>query len=573
MLPTLYDALGLREDASAERIRAALRGQIRKYSTQTRDSEGSVEDALRLVDHTGRILTDPELRARYDAAIEAARQAVAINDSHGTAPVGAAGDAEPQASIPYTVTVDAGARPGGQAARRGGLTEKIRVLRGPGLPVIAAGLAVLFLIAFTAGRLAPADPLARATGLLLALATALAFAAAAHYAVHLGFRWWWPVAARDATPVIDLGAVGWRHRDSLFLGEVEVRRDAGWLFDLRTAELDRARVRRNSIPQPWRRLAARMFDYGLWGLVLWCALGWLADVGAVSRVAADTLAQPLLAAVVITASWMPIEALALALARTTPGKWLFGVHVQFAISDPNARHDRTTDILRGASRALRVWLQGLAGGIVALAPMTMAYARERLSIFGETRWDGAGDCLVTHSPLTAIGAATGTVALVAFAGLYGMLWAPALDGALIWSRAQLATVIPAAGDARRSAEEVRGTRPAPGDGAALDAEIEANFARRRERVATLNAEGPRQLDARNYRQAAQLCSEWADLDGGNVRAWQCLGRSLNALREYREAIAALKRARQLAPQDSSIDADIARSERGLVEDFRSRGAR
>ena len=570
MLPTLYDALGLREDASAERIRAALRGQIRKYCKETRDSEGAVEDALRLVDHAARVLVDPELRARYDADIAAAREAGSTYDDHRMA-VGAADRPEPQASIPYTVTVGVGSGQGAQAARRGGLTEKVRALRGAGVPAVVAGLAVLVIVALAAVRLVPADTFSHPLALLLAVAMAIVLVAAVQYAVYLVLRWWWRGVARDAAPVIDLGAVGWRHRDSLFLGNVEARKDAGWLFDLRTAELDRARLQRTSVPHPWRRLAARLFDYGVWGVLLWLGLAPLSGAGAVPRVVIEALGQPLLAGVVITASWIPVEALALALLRTTPGKWLFGVHVQFAISDPQARHDRTGNVLRGLVRAVRVWIEGLAGGVVVLAPVAMAYARERLAVFGETRWDGESDCLVTHSPLTAVGAATGTAGLLAFAALYSLLWSPALDDALVRSRGQTGTVAPSATVAARGTPGV--TDAGTGQGAALDAELEARFAQRRERIAKLSTDGLRQFDAHNYRLAAQLCGEWTDLEGSNVRAWLCLGRSLNALGQYRDAVDALKRAKQHAPPDPAIDAELARAERGLIEDFRRRAAR
>lgn len=569
MLPTLYDALGLRQDASAPRIRAALRGQIRKYCAQTRDNQGTVEDALRLIDRTSRILTDPELRAQYDGDIAAARRAVAERVGRDRSDDT---DDEPPtlATLPLTVTVESGPGSGEGAARRGGLTEKVSAIRGPSPAVIAASASFLLLVAVTAIWLTPVDPLSHVPAMGFALLAAVGFIGATYYVVRLAYRWWRPRDPKRSASTIDLGAVGWRHRNSLFLGDVEVRKDSGWLFNLRTAELDRARLGRITTACPWRRLAARLLDYGLWGLVLWLVLAALAAAGFAPGVAADALGQPLLAAVVITASWIPAEALALAFVRTTFGKWLFGVHVQFAISDPYARRVRSADVLRAAARALRVWVQGVACGFLVLAPASIALARERLEAIGETAWDGAEDCLVSHSPLTGIGAATGSAGLLVFVWLYAVMWSPVLDGALASARVQLAKVIPGTAVAPRSAAEAARLS---GEAAAVNAEMEAQFAQRRERIAVLSTNGLRQLDARNYLKAAELCGEWADLERGNVKAWQCLGRSLNALGQYRDAAAALRRAKQLAPQDTSIDGDLARSERGVVEDFRSRGVR
>ena len=48
-----------RRNASDDEVRAALRGQIRKYYAKTRDGQGNVEEALRFINHASRILSDP----------------------------------------------------------------------------------------------------------------------------------------------------------------------------------------------------------------------------------------------------------------------------------------------------------------------------------------------------------------------------------------------------------------------------------------------------------------------------------------------------------------------------------
>ena len=54
----------------------------------------------------------------------------------------------------------------------------------------------------------------------------------------------------------------------MFLGTNQPQEDASWIFQLRMAELERAKSGRTSEPRPWHRLAARLFDYAIWGLVL-----------------------------------------------------------------------------------------------------------------------------------------------------------------------------------------------------------------------------------------------------------------------------------------------------------------
>src|SRR5512132_1826184 len=71
MRATLYEALGIAQNASGEEVRTALRGQIRKYYARTRDGQGNVEEALRFINHASRILSDPERRARYDRDLAA----------------------------------------------------------------------------------------------------------------------------------------------------------------------------------------------------------------------------------------------------------------------------------------------------------------------------------------------------------------------------------------------------------------------------------------------------------------------------------------------------------------------
>ena len=185
-------------------------------------------------------------------------------------------------------------------------------------------------------------------------------------------------------PQTDLAILNWRREKSVFLGTDAPQEDASWIFQLRMAELERAKAGRTSEPRPWNRLAARLFDYAIWGLVLALLLSELHNAGIVSDDVAFWLGHPLLAPMLITASWIPIESLLIASLQQTPGKWLFGVYLQFSISNAYARRDVRAQLRRALRRSFHVWWAGLACGFPLLAPILIALAYEKVAQQGET---------------------------------------------------------------------------------------------------------------------------------------------------------------------------------------------
>jgi tetratricopeptide (TPR) repeat protein len=107
----------------------------------------------------------------------------------------------------------------------------------------------------------------------------------------------------------------------------------------------------------------------------------------------------------------------------------------------------------------------------------------------------------------------------------------------------------------------------------VDPELTAEFAERRARAEALTVEGPRMLQAGNWRRAAALCREWTEFDFGNADAWHCLGQALQAQGYHQDAIDAFRRAKQYDPDDRTLDAAIDRSNKGIVADFRNRHRR
>jgi tetratricopeptide repeat protein/RDD family protein len=399
-------------------------------------------------------------------------------------------------------------------------------------------------------------------------------------------------------PQTDLAILNWRREKSVFLGASQPAEDASWIFQLRMAELEREKSGRTSEPQPWNRLAARLFDYAIWGLVLALLLSELRRVGIVPVNLAYWLGHPLLAPIVITATWVPVEALLIAGLGTTPGKWLFGVYLQFSISNAYARRDARAQVRRGLSRALRVWWGGVGCGIVPLAAVLIAVAYEKVAHDQETEWDFAEDCLVTHGPPGMLNMATGVLGLAAMLWLYGIAWHQPMADSFSWVRAGIASVVhmssdspasPVGGSGKISAlpspapavamptvsvgNAVPGSPPAIGSAGTepnVDPDVTVLMAERRAKVSVLKAEGPRMLAAGNWRRAAELCRDWSDLDLGNADAWRCLGQAQQALGNYNDALHAFRRAKQYDPNDRALDAAIERAQRGIISEFLAR---
>ena len=443
----------------------------------------------------------------------------------------------------------------------------------------------------------PSDALQVAKQVLVWLTLGLVLATIVYGAVHglVYSRGHSPSSKLGLSPQTDLAILNWRREKSVFLGASQPAEDASWIFQLRMAELEREKSGRTSEPQPWNRLAARMFDYAIWGLVLAILLSEARGAGWLSTGVAYWLGYPLIAPIIITGSWVPVEALLIAALGTTPGKWLFGVYLQFSISDAYAPRDAKSQIQRGLRRALRVWWRGIGCGIVPLAAVLIAFAYEKLAREQETEWDFAEDCLVTHGPSGTLNMATGVLGLAAMLWLYGVAWHQPMTESIDWMRSSVASAIrwPGAAQTTRAVDSgkigaaatriVSGStgaasaNAAPGnvvtaktDTASVDPDVATLIAERRAKAAALKSEGLRMLAAGNWRRAAELCGEWTDLDLGNAEAWRCLGQAQQSLGNYHAALAAYRRAKQHDPNDRSLDTGVERAQRGIITEFLAR---
>jgi Flp pilus assembly protein TadD len=625
MRATLYETLGVAQTASEEEIRSALRRLIRHYYAHARDGQGNVEEALRFVNYASRILGNPELRRHYDTELgysaegiderrveELVAQAAMYPDDTSSEVAGP--DAQP--AVP--------ARPAHTAlAETVGYFGRSRAVQGLLSAAVLIFVGTIAWLAFPA-----ADVPALARNALVSVTTLLVAVAAIYGIVYVLWLRRRRAAAEAVPPQTDLAVYNWRREHTVFLGSEKPVEDSSWVFQLRMAELERARASRTSEPRPWRRLAARLFDYGVWSAALLGIAAGLRAVGVLGPEAERWVLHPLAIPVWVTATWVPIEALLGAYVGTTPGKWVFSVFLQFAISDAYAERGGAAELPRWARRALRVWWRGLALGIPFLAPFAMAYAAERLRREQETSWDADGDCLVTQAAPGTLNSITGATGLAATAWLMITVWVvPMVSYAVdLWERTAAAGTqaagpasetmgsaaarsalqrlapgtVPGAATAPapasnatgglsaagaqssasgpKAAAAPQGAPPATGttvaeSAAAAPAAVEPGAAavlRRDQQLAAAMAQGRQALRAGNYGRAAEACETWSRIEPSNVEAWRCYGIALGGTGRHREAVSALRRAASLAPEDETLKTQIARSEEAMLAQFRSR---
>jgi hypothetical protein len=610
MKATLYEALGINPAASDEEVRASLRRLIRKYYTKTRDGQGNVEEALRFINHASRILSDPLRRGRYDQELALSagttEQKIAHVVNHAVAQDGEQTDvgtpeAEPGGGGPdLEQSLDAAMdlalvdAPAQEATHHHpGLTE--RVVSFSHSPWVTLGLCVVFgaFIAAAILFVTPADAVLVAKQVLVWLTLTLLVLCVIYGAVH-GVAWARRRAAPPTSalqPQTDLAILNWRREKSVFLGTNQPSEDASWIFQLRMAELERAKSGRTSEPRAWHRLAARLFDYAIWGLVLALLLSELTGMGAIPDALAQTLGHPLIAPVLITLTWVPVEALLIAALGSTPGKWLFGVFLQFSISNAYARRDTQAQLGRALRRGFRVWWEGMACGFPPLAPFLVAVAYEKLAQSQETDWDFTEDVLVTHGPPGVLNAVTGVCGLAAMLWLYGVAWHQPMAESIGWARATVSDAFPSLAEIKGGLVAdgglisnlslpsvpsfgLSGSNSAatsgPPPGTPVDPELEREFAERKARIGALRSEGPRMLASGNFKRAAELCRTWTDLELASADAWRCYGQAQQAQGYHQDAIYAFRKAKQYDPADRTLDAAIDRSQKGIVADFLAR---
>ena len=144
---------------------------------------------------------------------------------------------------------------------------------------------------------------------------------------------------------------------------------------------------------PWARCFARFIDILSWMLLItlllkWAfpsAIAWLERLFFWDRygIMLAMLTLPLV---------MLIDAVVLSACRTTLGKYLCGLHICY---NDSPRLSLKQALIRNA----KVYINGLAFGVVGLNLFTMLFAAKRLWLGRRTSWDEEGDFYVRQRPL------------------------------------------------------------------------------------------------------------------------------------------------------------------------------
>lgn len=153
------------------------------------------------------------------------------------------------------------------------------------------------------------------------------------------------------------------------------------------------------VSRPWIRWWARLFDYLLFAF--FCSF-------ILSHFAPDILeAEEIVLGMLVIFGWVFVEALLLSTWGTTPGKYLLKISLR----------DSRNQILsfnKAFKRSMYVWSAGMGIGYPILALVTLIMGYRTLNIQGITKWDEAGNLVVTHEKI-------GFIRVLLTVGLLGIL--------------------------------------------------------------------------------------------------------------------------------------------------------
>ena len=104
---------------------------------------------------------------------------------------------------------------------------------------------------------------------------------------------------------------------------------------------------------------------------------------------APALENEIIGGIYVYCCWIPVEVLFVAVFATTPAKWIFGISVRRA--DGN-----NLSLVESFVRSIRVWVQGMGGGLPLVVLITNYFSYRRLVENGSTSWDQSVGVLVVH---------------------------------------------------------------------------------------------------------------------------------------------------------------------------------
>jgi hypothetical protein len=437
MRATFYEALEVQSTADTGTIRAALRAILRRFWSVPRDPSGDTEEAVRFVALGAAILTDDQRREEYDVAARrgantnpwrVSDDGASMNDSNmlkmedGSASNLPINHGEPRVLPAVTALTDA-------------LPEQTIWTSGfaYGLGALALAMAALF-VYFVLGLW---------LGSVLAMFAMLALLAAS---VVVALQLKVVTTELSGFTLSRLAITKWRRETSVFVGDPPPQQDTAWIFRLRVMELTRSAAGYSSALHIGIRMIARIVDYALVAilllLVLWI-VGWLIpDLSGLIALLRSPLVLPAL--VVLFA--IPIDSITIAKWRTTPGKFLLGVVVASALTQPDdcPTPDRAS---LAFSRAIAFAKDVGCFGLWPLALVRWSTHAKKIRL-DEGSWEAAGDSvtLVRAAPLFLRAAGVS----LALAGAIGV--------AALWAH-DVKTLIPKWFDGASTASKKQSTAP------------------------------------------------------------------------------------------------------------------
>ena len=616
MRNSLYDALEVSSSASVSAIATALRAVVRRFWSVPRDASGDSEEAVRFAALAASILVDPIRRKDYDAALNPG-----VGAGPWRLPIASAGARDPHAESASTHSrasasgnadlsqLSMEATPPKSLPGVDALAEPLADGRAWASPLVWVGLLLAAaLLIFACARYLPdwiefSTFEAGGVGLvLIALLLLIAFGLSK------------PVETKGpAAGLSRLGIIKWRREGSIFIGVPAPQHDTAWVFKLRLMELTRSSAGFITATQLWRRLLARVVDYAWIALAIYASIKLFDDVVDAVDPWMIVIRSPLLLPVLVALAAIPIEALALRVFRTTPGKWLLGLVLVVGVTRP-ADHDKPSQAQLSWARALRVAWAGAAVGLWPIAiirsPKNWREARDR-----ETDWEAAGDSVVMARPLTAQTVATALVIVSATALILTSGWrrdyAAIWPYVVIWSASAAShaspprssekndavgtvataigtapnTDVPAPVPMRNGSAGTAGTAGTAGSAGSpgtasiapkstptsasattgpsastlADAEMtqQASAAQaRRARIVAYTKQAESAQRSGLYADLQGSCQSWTVDQPGNALAWRCLGLAKFQNGAGRDALPALRQSLKLGSKDQQVEAAI-----------------
>jgi uncharacterized RDD family membrane protein YckC len=395
MRATFYEALEVPSTAETPVIRAALRAILRRFWSVPRDPSGDTEEAVRFVALGAAILTDNARREAYEVD---ARRGATVNPwrvGNDGVPLGGG---DPQA-------LGIVGSHGGESAQHSGASSEpkliptVRALTDPlpehtlwastfGYALSGVVLAAAALLAYFSATLW----LSNAVSMLIMLAVLIAgvFAALQTKIV---------TTELSGFTLSRLAVTKWRRETSVFVGNPAPAQDTAWIFRLRVMELTRSTSGYSSAPHIGLRLLARLADYALITtlvlLLLAVVLRLVPDFAGVIAL----IRSPIFLPAIVVFIAIPIEAVTTARFRMTPGKYLLGVVVASAVTQPDDQPNPARASLARA-RAFAFARDGASFGVWPIALLRWRAIARTIRV-DEGAWEAAGDSvtLLRASPL------------------------------------------------------------------------------------------------------------------------------------------------------------------------------